>query len=137
VPGGHARNQGRGTVATGHPEHVGPTGGRGLGQGDHILARPHHDRFDAPCPALSDKTEPLRLPASAARVDEQHGVPGRRNGQAGRQAARPDTGAPAGHEPVHGRHPRADAGRRVRTSPHPTSSPTAAPITAPITTSPG
>jgi hypothetical protein len=135
VPGGHGRNQGQGTVATGHADHIGPACHRSLGPSDQLLPRLQHDRFDVPCPALVSKPDPPCRLAAASRVDQQHRVACRLNGPAGRRTARSGTDPVTGHEPRHAAHQSPGSGLRARAAARPVRSATQVPITAPMTTS--
>jgi hypothetical protein len=136
VPGGHGCDQRLRAVASRHADDVRPAGDRGLGQGDQVVPRLQHDRFDATCPALDGETDAVGFPAAAARVDQQHGLPGRRDGRPCRPNASSASGPATGDEPGHRPYRVPVRGGRIRGSPHPTMSPTVAPIAAPTTTSP-
>jgi hypothetical protein len=89
VPGGHARDQRQGAVATGHADHVGPAGDRGLGQGDHVL--PSRSTTGSMPRTRHSLTRPTRsaFPSPLRGLMSNTAFPARGTGRPGCCASRP------------------------------------------------
>lgn len=76
VAGSDRRHQGLGTIAPGHPDHVGPARDGVLGQLEQVVPLVKLDGLDAPFSAFILKPVLGRLSATRLRVHDQHRVSG-------------------------------------------------------------
>jgi hypothetical protein len=71
---GDGRNKGLRAIATSHPDHVGASGDRTLGNVEQVIADGQHDGFDTALLTRGNEIGFLRLAAARLRIDDQHGT---------------------------------------------------------------
>jgi hypothetical protein len=86
-------------IAARHPDDIGTTGDRRLGDRQQIVTRLQDDRLDPPRPALADQVEPFDPATARSRVHDQHRPPGGRHRRSLRRTLARGSGRAAQGDP--------------------------------------